>query len=74
MENKQYGPSMSRNAIGEFQGTNGNVNESVVVLSGHIDSWDVGVGAMDDAGGSFISWKALEYLKKMNYRPKRTLR
>lgn len=65
---------MSRNAIGELQGTNKNVNESVVVLSGHIDSWDVGVGAMDDAGGSFISWKALEYLKKMNYRPKRTLR
>lgn len=58
----------------ELHGTNPIVNESVVVLSDHIDSWDVGVGAMDDGGGSFISWKAIQYLKMMNYRPTRTLR
>lgn len=38
MDNKQFDPVISRNAIGELYGTNENVNESVVVLSGHIDS------------------------------------
>lgn len=49
-------------------------NESVVVISGHLDSWDVGVGAMDDGGGAMISWKALEFLKDMGLRPRRTIR
>ena len=49
-------------------------DKSVVVVSGHLDSWDVGVGAMDDGGGAMISWKAVEFLKAMNLRPKRTIR
>jgi carboxypeptidase Q len=67
------GTCVSRNTIGELKGTK-YVNESVVVVSGHLDSWDVGVGAMDDGGGAMISWKAVEYLKAMNLRPKRTIR
>lgn len=39
-----------------------------------MDSWDVGVGAMDDAAGGFISWKAVQYLKQLGLRPKRTIR
>lgn len=64
---------ISRNTIGELQGSKYQ-NKSVVVVSGHLDSWDVGVGAMDDGGGAMISWKAIEYLKAMNLRPKRTIR
>lgn len=46
-----------------------------MVLSGHLDSWDLGVGALDDGGGSFISWKALELLKMLNIKqPRRTMR
>uniref|UniRef100_A0A667Y604 Carboxypeptidase Q n=1 Tax=Myripristis murdjan TaxID=586833 RepID=A0A667Y604_9TELE len=48
--------------------------EQVVLLSGHLDSWDVGQGAMDDGGGAMISWEALSLIKDLRLRPRRTLR
>ncbi len=48
--------------------------EEVVLLSGHLDSWDVGVGAMDDGGGVAIAWQALSTLAALGLRPKRTVR
>ena len=48
--------------------------QQVVLVSGHLDSWDVGQGAMDDGGGAFISWQALSVLRQLNLKPKRTLR
>ncbi|KAK1895882.1 Carboxypeptidase Q, partial [Dissostichus eleginoides] len=48
--------------------------EQVVLLSGHLDSWDVGQGAMDDGGGAMISWEALSLIKELGLRPRRTLR
>ncbi|MCI4374424.1 hypothetical protein PGIGA_G00006120 [Pangasianodon gigas] len=48
--------------------------EQVVLLSGHLDSWDVGQGAMDDGGGVAVSWEALSLIKDLGLRPKRTLR
>jgi carboxypeptidase Q len=73
MEDFNKNNCISRNTIGELQGTKCQ-DKSVVVVSGHLDSWDVGVGAMDDGGGAMISWKAVEFLKAMNLRPKRTIR
>lgn len=73
MEDRNFEPFVSRNTIGELVGTT-YTNTSVVVVSGHLDSWDVGVGAMDDGGGALISWKALTFLKAMGLRPKRTIR
>ncbi|XP_039973920.1 carboxypeptidase Q-like isoform X2 [Xiphias gladius] len=48
--------------------------EQVVLLSGHLDSWDVGQGAMDDGGGAIISWEALSLIKDLGLRPRRTMR
>jgi len=61
----------SRNAIGELVGHE--LPHEYVAVSGHIDSWDLGQGAMDDAGGCMISVMALALLKEMNLVPRRTL-
>lgn len=72
MEARNLPPVMSRNTIGDITGHQH--PEKVVVVSGHLDSWDVGQGAMDDGGGAFISWNALALLKVLGLRPRRTLR
>ena len=62
----------SRNAIGEIRGSER--PDEVIVLGGHIDSWDVGQGAMDDGGGLVVAWEALNLIKKLGLKPKRTIR
>ncbi|XP_061706561.1 carboxypeptidase Q-like isoform X1 [Cydia pomonella] len=62
----------SRNTLIDVKGTV--LPDKLVIVSGHIDSWDVGQGAMDDGGGLFISWAAPVILKRLNLRPKRTIR
>lgn len=62
----------SRNIIAEIKGSE--YPEEIVVLGGHIDSWDVGQGAMDDAGGCFAAWEAVMLMKELGLKPKRTVR
>ena len=62
----------SRNVIAEFVGRER--PEEIVVVGGHIDSWDVGQGAHDDAGGSVASWEAVRLLAELGLRPRRTIR
>jgi carboxypeptidase Q len=62
----------SANVVGEVVGRE--KPDEVVVLGGHLDSWDVGTGAMDDAGGCIATWDALRLVKKLGLRPRRTLR
>jgi len=62
----------SRNVMGEIRGSQ--FPDEVVVMGGHIDSWDVGRGAMDDAGGVVAAWEALRVLKRLGLTPKRTIR
>jgi carboxypeptidase Q len=62
----------SANLVGELRGTE--KPEEVVLLGGHIDSWDAGTGAMDDGGGCVVTWEALRLLKKLGLKPKRTIR
>ena len=44
------------------------------MLGGHIDSWDVGQGAMDDGGCSVAAWEAVRLMKQLGLTPKRTVR
>ena len=62
----------SRNVIAELRGSER--PQDVVVMGGHIDSWDVGRGAMDDAGGVVVAWEAIRLLKELGLRPRRTIR
>lgn len=72
MNAKEYDPETSRNVIAEIGGFSKPLEQ--VIISGHIDSWDVGQGAMDDGGGAFISWHSLIVLKNLGLRPRRTIR
>ncbi|XP_043921564.1 carboxypeptidase Q isoform X2 [Protopterus annectens] len=69
---KTYPDADSFNTVAEITGSK--FPEQVVLISGHLDSWDVGQGAMDDGAGAFISWEALSLIKDLGLRPKRTLR
>ena len=62
----------SANVVGEIRGRER--PEEIVVVGGHFDSWDVGTGATDDGGGCVVTWEALRLMKKLNLRPRRTVR
>jgi carboxypeptidase Q len=62
----------SRNVMAEITGSE-KPNE-VVVMGGHMDSWDVGRGAMDDGGGVMVAWEAVRLLRRLGLTPRRTIR
>lgn len=72
MEAKTLPDAPSRNAVAEIVGSE--KPDEVVVLGGHIDSWDVGQGAMDDGGGSVAAWEAVRLIKQLGLKPRRTIR
>jgi carboxypeptidase Q len=62
----------SYNVVGEIRGRE--LPNEIVVIGGHFDSWDVGTGSTDDGGGCIVTWEALRMMKKLNLRPRRTVR
>lgn len=64
--------AQSFNVIGEINGTE--FPDEVVLVGGHFDSWDVGCGAHDDGAGCVQTMEALDLIKRVNLKPKRTLR
>lgn len=72
MEAQTLPDADSRNIIVELRGYE--KPDEIVVMGGHIDSWDVGTGAMDDAGGCIVTWEALRLMKQLGLRPRRTIR
>jgi len=62
----------SYNVIADWKGTEH--PEQVVVVSGHLDSWDLGTGALDDGAGIVASMEAIQLMKELGIRPKRTVR
>ncbi len=62
----------SANVVAELRGRS--LPDEVVVIGGHLDSWDLGTGAIDDGAGVAISMEALRLLKTLGLRPRRTIR
>jgi Iap family predicted aminopeptidase len=62
----------SANVIGEIVGRER--PDEVVVIGGHLDSWDVGQGAHDDGAGVLAAWRAVTLMKELGLKPRRTIR
>ena len=62
----------SYNVIGEIYGSE--KPEELILVGGHLDSWDVGTGAHDDGAGCVHAMEVLHLLRRLDYRPKRTIR
>ncbi|HEX6125019.1 MAG TPA: M28 family peptidase [Pyrinomonadaceae bacterium] len=64
--------AISYNVIADLKGTD--KPGEIVIVSGHLDSWDLGTGALDDAVGVAVSMQVPKLLKQLNLKPKRTIR
>jgi carboxypeptidase Q len=64
--------TMGYNVVAEVRGSEH--PEQVVVVSGHLDSWDLGTGAIDDAAGVAVAMETGELVQRLHLHPRRTLR
>jgi len=62
----------SFNVIGDLKGSEH--PEQVIIVSGHLDSWDLGTGAIDDAAGVAVAMQTAQLLQQLHLHPKRTIR
>lgn len=69
---KGVGPLPSGNVIGDIIGTE--KPEEIILIGGHLDSWDLGTGAIDDGAGIGITAGAAQVLLEAGLKPKRTIR
>ncbi|TNE62061.1 MAG: peptidase M28 family protein [Alphaproteobacteria bacterium] len=67
-----HGPVESANVIGEITGSER--PDELVLIGGHIDSWDLGTGAIDDASGCALTMAAAKLIADQPDRPRRTIR
>ncbi len=72
MEAEDHGEVPSANVLAEIVGREH--PEEIVVIGGHLDSWDVGTGAQDDGAGCVAAMEALRLLRQLELRPRRTIR
>ncbi len=72
MNCQAFPDKLSYNVIGEIRGSER--PQDILLIGGHLDSWDVGEGAHDDGAGCVQSMDALQVIKRLNYKPKRTIR
>lgn len=69
---RDMGRVVSANVVGELTGAEH--PEEIVLVGGHLDSWDLGTGAHDDAAGCAAALEALALLKDLGLKPRRTVR
>ena len=73
IQSKDLGPIVTKNVIGEMTGRE--LPDEVVVIGGHLDSWDLGTGAVDDGAGVAIAMATAALIKNnTKMRPRRTIR
>ncbi len=72
MEAETLPDAPSANVIAEIRGSE--LSDEVVVMGGHLDSWDVGTGAHDDGAACMAAWHALTLVQRAGLVPRRTLR
>lgn len=63
---------ISYNVVGEIKGSE--FPDEIILVGGHLDSWDLGTGAHDDGAGIVQSMEVIHLFKTLNIKPKRTLR
>jgi len=69
----QTGPEVSSyNVVADLKGSEH--PEQVVIVSGHLDSWDLGTGAIDDAAGVAVAMETAELAQRLHLHPQRTIR
>jgi carboxypeptidase Q len=64
--------SESANVIADIRGSEH--PEQIIIVSGHLDSWDLGTGAIDDGAGVAVSMEAAHLIQQLHLKPKRTIR
>ena len=74
MQNSFYDEPDLFNVIAEIPGTDPKLKEEVVMFGAHLDSWTYGTGATDDAAGVAVTMETMRILKKLDLRPRRTIR
>ncbi|RYY62995.1 MAG: M20/M25/M40 family metallo-hydrolase [Chitinophagaceae bacterium] len=62
------------NVIAEIKGTDPTLKEEIVMLGGHLDSWQGATGATDNAAGCSVMMEAVRILKAIGVKPRRTIR
>ena len=72
MNCRNMGKVTSANVVGELTGSE--LPGEIILLAGHLDSWDLGVGAHDDGAGCAAALEALRLIKDLGLRPRRTIR
>jgi carboxypeptidase Q len=60
--------------VGEIAGTDPKLKEQLVIIGGHLDSWHGATGATDNAAGSAVMLEAIRILKRVGFKPRRTIR
>ena len=69
---KMLEDELSYNVVGELRGSE--FPDEIIVVGGHLDSWDLAEGAHDDGAGCVQSIEVLRLMKVLGYQPKRTIR
>jgi carboxypeptidase Q len=62
----------SYNVVADLKGSE--LPDQVVIVSGHLDSWDLGTGAIDDGAGVVVAMQAAQLVKQLGLHPRRTIR